>query len=104
MNFALNFLMIMISAVNAGTCGLSNGSNFRSFVPELGRVCNVCRTLARQGTLKQNRSIRMKVACIGLVKHNCCAGLTMKKIPNVEFSNSIGYPRDFKSVSLGLLV
>ena len=107
----LSTLLVTIStmflATNAQNCGFTSGSTFRSFIPKLGRVCDVCRTIARKDTFNQNKSFRTKIACIGLVKHNCCAGLITKRIRNIELSYEAyrtGYARDFESVSLGFLV
>ena len=50
-----------------GKCGLS--------VSTLGQVCHICKNIAKQDTHIQNRSIRIKAACVGLANNNCCIGL-----------------------------
>ena len=50
-----------------GKCGLP--------VSSLGQVCHICKTFAKQDMHIQNRSIRIKAACVGLANKNCCNGL-----------------------------
>ena len=70
--------------------------------PTLHQVCHLCRTLAKQEISKQNKSMRTKVACVGLVNHKCCDGLY---IFSADISKIFLLPgkRNFQSISLGFM-
>ena len=74
-------------------CGLS--------VSSLRQVCHICKKFAKQDTHIQNRSIRIKAACVGLANKNCCNGLY---IFNAGLSKIfITEKQDLPSVRLGFM-
>ena len=79
--------LIALAKADRGKCDLP--------LPTLDRICHLCQTLAKHETQIQNRSIRTKIACVGLVNHNCCVGLY---IFNADISR-IFQKRDFQSIS-----
>ena len=70
----------------------------------LKQICKVCKNVAQQETHMQNKSIRTKVACVGLINHNCCVGLYISHkglYMNADISRIFAFPdkRDFRSIS-----
>ena len=67
-------LILTTSFVEAKRGNFSKGKSGLS-VSTLGQVCHICKNIAKQDTHIQNRSIRIKAACVGLANNNCCNGL-----------------------------
>ena len=70
----------------------------------LKQICQLCKNVAKQETHMQNKSIRTKVACVGLINHNCCVGLYISHkglYMNADISRIFAFPdkRGFRSIS-----
>ena len=76
-----------------GKCGLP--------VSSLGQVCHICKTFAKQDMHIQNRSIRIKAACVGLANKNCCNGLYIFSAGLSKIF--ITEKQDLPSVTLGFM-